>query len=431
MTERYAHSEAAHARSKTILPGGVNSPVRALKGVGGTPFFAASGDGALITDVDGNDYVDFIGAYGPLVLGHGHAEVTAAVQRALSKGTAFGAPTELETVLAEKVRGIVPGMERLRLVNSGTEATMSAIRVARGATGRAKIIKFNGCYHGHADYLLVKAGSGALTFGSPDSAGVPAGSAADTLVADYNDLDSVRALLDANPREVAGVIVEPVPGNMGVIPPADGFLAGLRALCDEHGTLLIFDEVMSGFRVALGGAQALYDIRPDLSCFGKVIGGGLPVGAYGGRADLMGHVAPDGPVYQAGTLSGNPLSVAAGIATLDVLSRPGTFSALVEATTELCEGLRGAASAAGVDVCVQQVGSMFTLFFTDQPLVSGLTDVGRCNFERFSAYFHAMRDRGVSLPPSQYEACFMSTAHDASIRSRTLQAAASSLDALR
>jgi len=421
MNDRYSKSASAHERARVLLPGGVNSPVRALNSVGGVPFFASRGQGPWLTDVDGNRFVDYIGAYGPLVLGHCDARVVEAVIGALSDGTAFGAPTAAETTLAAKVAELVPSVERLRLVNSGTEATMSAIRVARGATGKAKIIKFNGCYHGHADYLLVKAGSGALTFGAPDSAGVPDGAAADTLVADYNDLSSVEALFDANAGEIAGVIVEPVPGNMGVIPPAEGFLSGLRRLCTNHDAVLIFDEVMSGFRVHLGGAQALYNVAPDLTCLGKVIGGGLPVGAYGGRADLMANVAPEGAVYQAGTLSGNPLSVAAGIATLDALT-PDVFAGIVERTTTLCRRLAEVAAKAGVEVRINQVGTMFTTFFSANPIGS-LADVQKCDFDRFKAFFHAMRDRGVSLPPSQYEACFVSAAHDDEALAHTVEAA--------
>jgi len=430
MNQRYSQSSTAHESAKVLLPGGVNSPVRALRSVGGVPFFASRGSGPYLWDVDGNRYVDYIGAYGPLVLGHADPRVVEATAAALQEGTAFGAPTVRETELAELVAQLVPGVERLRLVNSGTEATMSAIRVARGATDRAKIIKFNGCYHGHADYLLVKAGSGALTFGQPDSAGVPAGAAADTLVADYNNLDSVERLLAANPDSVAAIIVEPVPGNMGVIPPAEHFLSGLRDLCNTHGTLLIFDEVMSGFRVHLNGAQALYGVQPDLTCLGKVIGGGLPVGAYGGRADLMACVAPEGPVYQAGTLSGNPLSVAAGIATLSALLTEGTFDAIVDHTSTLCEGIRTAAIHAGVSVCVQQVGTMFTTFFSPKDSIGGLSDVQECDFDAFKTFFHTMRDHGINLPPSQYEACFVSAAHDASSLQQTLDAVGHALTAV-
>ncbi len=423
MTDRYATSTSAHADAKALLPGGVNSPVRALGSVGGTPFFARRGEGAVIVDVDGNRYADYVGSYGPLVLGHGNDRVIAAVTTALRDGTSYGAPTIQETALASKITDLMPNVQRLRLVNSGTEATMSAIRVARGATGRDKIVKFDGCYHGHADYLLVKAGSGAMTFGQPDSGGVPAGAAKDTLVADFNDIDSVAALFEANPGEIAAVIVEPVPGNMGVIPPVDGFLSKLRDLCSANGALLIFDEVMTGFRVSLHGAQDLYGVTPDLTCLGKVIGGGLPVGAYGGRADLMGHVAPEGPVYQAGTLSGNPLSVAAGLATLEQLEEPGVFALAADAAKALCDGLRSAAADAGVPVVINRVGTMFTVFFTGSRAITSLADVRRCDFDRFRAYFHGMRDRGVSLPPSQYEANFVSTRHDERVLDHTLEAA--------
>jgi glutamate-1-semialdehyde 2,1-aminomutase len=426
VSNRYKGSRAAYERARVRLPGGVNSPVRALKSVGGSPAFMVRGTGPTLIDVDGNEYVDYVGAYGPLVLGHAHPDVVSAIGEALASGTALGAPTERETRLAESIAALVPSMERLRLVNSGTEATMSAIRVARGATGRARIIKFNGCYHGHADSLLVKAGSGAMTFGQPDSAGVPAGTAADTLVAEFNDLGGLGDLLNRHGTEVAAVIVEPVPGNMGVIPPASGFLTGVRDLCDRHGALLIFDEVMSGFRVALGGAQALYGVTPDLTCLGKVIGGGLPVGAYGGRSDLMATVAPEGPVYQAGTLSGNPLSVAAGIATLDAISSDGVFDALVGTTRRLVAGIQDVADQAGVCVTIQHVGSMFTVFVRsdgDRSPLTDLEDVKRCDFEAFSTYYHAMRDSGVNLPPSQYEACFVSTAHDDAAVQNTLDAA--------
>ena len=430
MSERYAKSVAAYSASEKYLPGGVNSPVRAMKAVGGTPFFAAKGEGPWIIDVDGNRYVDFIGSYGPLVLGHCHPVVVNAIGRAAARGTSYGAPTNGETDLARLVVDLVPGMERLRLVSSGTEATMSAIRVARGATGRDKIVKLNGCYHGHADYLLVKAGSGGLTFGQPDSAGVPAGSAKDTLIAEYNDLDGVRALFEAQPDEIAAVILEPVTGNMGVMEPKAGYLEGLKQLCHTHGALLIFDEVMSGFRVHMGGAQALYDVIPDLTCLGKVIGGGLPVGAYGGRADVMRNVAPEGAVYQAGTLSGNPLSVAAGLATLTELKKPGVFDRAVTSATQICEGLRALAREKNVPLCVQRVGTMFTAFFTEASSVQSLADVQACDFERFTVFFHACRDRGVNLPPSQYEACFVSAAHDKDSIGHALNVFGQALDAL-
>ena len=431
MTDRYAQSIASYADSEVFLPGGVNSPVRAMKAVGGTPFFVARGEGPWIIDVDGNRYVDLIGSYGPLVLGHCHPSVVDAIGKAATFGTSYGAPTLGETDLARLVVEMVPGMERLRLVSSGTEATMSAIRVARGATNRDKIVKLNGCYHGHADYLLVKAGSGGLTFGQPDSAGVPAGSAKDTLVAEYNDLDSVLTLFETYPDEIAAVIMEPVPGNMGVMEPKTGYLEGLRAMCHQYGALLIFDEVMSGFRVHPGGAQALYGVTPDLTCLGKVIGGGLPVGAYGGRADVMRNVAPEGAVYQAGTLSGNPLSVAAGLATLTALRQPGVFERAVSAATQICDGLSALAQQKGVPLCVQRVGTMFTAFFTDAEQVTTLSDVQACDFDNFRVFFHACRDHGVNLPPSQYEACFVSAAHDEHAITTALEVFARALDALK
>jgi glutamate-1-semialdehyde 2,1-aminomutase len=359
--------------------------------------------------------------YGPLLVGHNHPHVADALQETIEDGWSYGAPTPLETKLGEKVRNLYPSMERLRFVNSGTEATMSALRLARGFTGRKKIIKFAGCYHGHVDSLLVKAGSGALTHGHPDSGGIPEEIAATTLIAQYNDLDHVRKLLEGWPQEVAGIIVEPVAGNMGVVPPAAGFLNGLRTLCDEHGALLIFDEVMTGFRVSLGGAQERYDVRPDITCLGKVIGGGLPVGAFGGRSDIMSCLAPEGPVYQAGTLSGNPLSMAAGIATLDLLE-DGTRCALIEEQTErLAVGLREAAQRSGVKVTVQHVGSMLTMFFGNGP-IQNLEDVQRCDFDQFKAFFHGMREHGVSIAPSQYEAWFLSTSHDEVVVDRVLAA---------
>lgn len=429
MTLNLERSEQAFARAAQSIPGGVNSPVRALRAVGGTPFFAASGAGSTVTDIDGNQYLDYILAYGPLILGHAHPAIVAAVQAAATRGMSFGAPTEAETRLAELIRRALPGMERVRLVSSGTEATMSAIRVARGATGRDRIVKFVGCYHGHADYLLVKAGSGAATFGVPDSAGVPADVARNTITVPFNSLGAVEAAFAQNQGQIACIIVEPVVGNMGCVPPADGYLQGLRDLCTREGALLILDEVMTGFRLAWGGAQALYGVQPDLTCLGKVIGGGLPVGAYGGTAAIMDHVAPLGPVYQAGTLSGNPLSVAAGIAQLEALEGSDAYEVLDYRTRALCEGLSIAAEEAGVPARVNRVGSMFTLFFGDHDVVDW-DSAARCDRERFKAFFHGMRERGVNLPPSQFEACFLSVAHTAADIDRTVEAARQTLRAI-
>ncbi|MEX2431177.1 MAG: glutamate-1-semialdehyde 2,1-aminomutase [Dehalococcoidia bacterium] len=405
-----SRSEALFARSQKLIPGGVNSPVRSFGGVGGTPPFIARGKGARVWDVDGNEYVDFVGSWGPLVLGHAHPAIVEAVQRAAADGTSFGAPTEGELELAELVNRAMPSMEMMRLVSSGTEAAMSAIRVARAFTGRPKIIKFNGCYHGHADGLLVKAGSGAATHGVPTSAGVPDSYAAETLVAEFNRLDTVEALLDANVNRVAAIIVEPVAGNMGVVPPQPGFLEGLRKMADDNGALLIFDEVITGFRVAYGGAQARYQVRPDLTCLGKIIGGGLPVGAYGGRADVMRMVAPLGPAYQAGTLSGNPLAVAAGIACLKALAGPGTYETLDSLGAELQTGLEAAAEATGTPLTVNRVSSALTAFFTDGP-VTTWAEATNANTADYAAFFHGLLQRGVSIAPSQFEAAFVSLAH--------------------
>ena len=382
-------SAALFARAQRLIPGGVNSPVRAFRGVGGDPFFVAKAEGCRITDVDGRTYIDFLGSWGPLILGHAAPALVEAVGEALRRGTSYGAPTQGEVELAELISGAVPSMEMLRLVSSGTEAAMSAIRLARGATGRDAIIKFEGCYHGHADSLLVKAGSG----------GVP-----------FNDLAAVEAVMAARGREVAAIIVEPVAGNMGVVPPAAGFLQGLRARCDTHGALLIFDEVITGFRVAYGGAQALYGVRPDLTCLGKIIGGGLPVGAYGGARAIMERVAPLGGVYQAGTLSGNPLAVAAGIATLRALEKPGVYSRLEESGASLQRGLADGAKSAGVPLTVNRVGSMLTAFFTDSS-VTDYASAKASDTARYGRFFHAMLDGGVFLAASQFEAAFISLAH--------------------
>lgn len=424
-------SQSLFEQAQGVIVGGVNSPVRAFRGVGGTPIFFERGEGAYLYDVDGRRYVDYVNTWGPAVLGHAHPEVVAAVQQAAARGLSFGAPTEIEVRMAQTLLQLVPSLEMVRMVNSGTEATMSALRLARGYTGRDKIIKFEGCYHGHADALLVKAGSGALTLGVPSSAGVPAAATADTLTATYNDLESVREAFSRHEGQIAAVIVEPVAGNMNCVPPVPGFLEGLRSLCDQHGAVLIFDEVMSGFRVALGGAQARYGVRPDLTCLGKVVGGGMPVGAFGGRREIMEQLASLGPVYQAGTLSGNPLAMAAGLATLEALARPGVFAALEAATAKLAEGLREAAKASGVPVVVNQVGSMFGLFFTSAAAVTSYSDVMACDVQAFTRFFHAMLAEGVYLAPSAFEAGFVSTAHDEAAIAHTLEAAARAFKASR
>ena len=398
-------------RARAHIPGGVNSPVRAFNGVGGDPVFFARAEGACLIDVDGRSYIDYVGSWGPMIAGHAHPRIVAAVQEAASRGLSFGAPCAAEVEMAERLCAIVPGLDMVRMVNSGTEATMSAIRVARGATGRDSIIKFEGCYHGHADSFLVKAGSGALTLGIPNSPGVPPAVADLTVTLPYNDIDAVRECLAARGGEVAAIIVEPVAGNMNCIPPLEGFLQGLREVCDEYGCLLIFDEVMTGFRVALQGAQGLYGITPDLSTFGKVIGGGMPVGAFGGKRKYMEQVAPSGPVYQAGTLSGNPVAMAAGLANLDLICEKGFFEALGETTGQLCCGLQQAADAAGVPVLTTRVGGMFGLFFTDAKKVVNFSEAGHCNVPAFRKFFHLMLERGVYLAPSAFEAGFVSSAH--------------------
>ena len=422
-------SLAAFARARESIPGGVNSPARAFSPVGGEPPFIASAKGARLTDLDGNSWIDYVCSWGPLVLGHADDEVVAAIAEAAARGTSYGAPTEVETELAEAVRELLPSLDLVRFVNSGTEATMSALRVARGFSGRDLIVKFEGNYHGHADSLLVKAGSGAATLGVPTSPGVPADVARHTLTLPYNDAGAVRAAFDRHGEDLAAVIVEPVAGNMGLIPPVDGFLEALREECDRAGALLIFDEVMTGFRVALGGAQARFGVRPDLTTLGKVIGGGLPVGAYGGRRDVMEHVAPLGGVYQAGTLSGNPLAMTAGLVTLRRLAAPGVFEAVEARTGRLVEGLVAAAGEAGVPVTAASVGTMWGLFFHEGP-VTGWESAAAADTERFAAWHRGMLSRGVYLAPSQFEAGFLSTAHTDEDVALTLDAAATTFSAL-
>lgn len=415
-------SEELFKKALQYLPGGVNSPVRAFRAVGGNPFFVNKAKGCCIWDVDGNEYVDYVGTWGPAIHGHAHPRIVRAVQETAVYGTSFGIPNPLEVKMAEMIRSLVPSVEKVRMCNSGTEATMSAIRLARGFTGREKIIKFEGCYHGHADSLLVKAGSGALTFGYPDSAGVPAAFTQHTLLAPYNDLDAVKALFAANPGAIAGIIVEPIPGNSGVFAPLPGFLEGLREVTEANGALLIFDEVMTGFRVAKGGAQERFGIKPDLSCFGKIIGGGLPVGAFGGRAEILDYLAPLGPVYQAGTLSGNPLAMAAGIASLELLLENDCYTRLEQLGQQLESGMQDAAKSAGIPVRFNRVGAMFCAYFTDQP-VHNLADAMKSDRERFAKYFRGMLEEGVFLAPSQFEAGFLSTAHTEADIETTIRAA--------
>jgi glutamate-1-semialdehyde 2,1-aminomutase len=415
-------SRALFDRAQQLIPGGVNSPVRAFKAVGGQPLFIEHGTGAYLFDADGNRYVDYVGSWGPLILGHAHPRVVAAIAEAAQRGTSFGAPTEAEVRLAQLVVEAVPSIERVRFVNSGTEATMSALRLARAFTGRSKIVKFAGGYHGHADLLLVAAGSGSLTLGVPDSPGVPAATTADTLVAPYNDVDAVQSLFERFPAEIAAVIVEPVAGNMGCVPPLPGFLAGLREVTRAYSALLIFDEVMTGFRVAYGGAQALYSITPDLTCLGKIVGGGLPAAAYGGRADILSLIAPTGPVYQAGTLSGNPLAMAAGAVQLELLQEPGVYEQLEQRSAALMAGLEGAAQSASVAVQTTRVGSMFCTFFTSDA-VTDEASAKRSDTRAFATYFRAMLERGVYLAPSQFEAGFVSLAHTGEEIESTIHAA--------
>ncbi|MBL8471409.1 MAG: glutamate-1-semialdehyde 2,1-aminomutase [Rhodocyclaceae bacterium] len=418
-------NESLFERAGESIPGGVNSPVRAFRSVGGCPRFFVSGAGARLSDAEGRSYIDYVGSWGPAIAGHAHPDVVAAVQQAAARGLSFGAPTPDETELAELIRSHLPSMEMLRLVSSGTEATMSAIRLARGYTGRDAIIKFDGCYHGHADSLLVKAGSGLLTFGNPSSAGVPEDFARHTMVLDYNDVEQVEATFRSAGERIAAVIVEPVAGNMNLVAPAPGYLVRLRELCSQFGALLIFDEVMTGFRVGLGGAQTLYGVRPDLTTLGKVIGGGMPVGAFGGPREVMQKIAPLGPVYQAGTLSGNPVAVAAGLATLRIVGQPGFYERLAASTRALTEGLCAAAQDAGVEFSAQAVGGMFGLYFRAAP-PRNLAQVMQGDTARFNRFFHAMLARGIYLAPSAYEAGFVSAAHDAETLAQTLAAARAS-----
>jgi len=418
-----AKSELLFAEALNYIPGGVNSPVRAFRAVGGKPFFVNKAKGAHVWDVDGNEFVDYVGTWGPAILGHAHPKIIKAVQAAAENGTSFGIPNPSEVTMAKLICSMVSSVQKVRMCNSGTEATMSAIRLARGFTKRDKIIKFDGCYHGHADSLLVKAGSGALTFGNPDSAGVPAAFTQHTIVVPYNDVEGVKAAFAANPGEIAGIIVEPVPGNAGLYIPKPGYLEFLREITKANDALLIFDEVMTGFRLAKGGAQERYGIRPDLSCFGKVIGGGLPVGAFGGRAEIMDYLAPVGPVYQAGTLSGNPVAMAAGIAALEDLVATNAYARLEELGATLEAGMQEAAKQAGVPVTFNRCGSMFCGYFTSAP-VHNLADAMKSDRERFKKYFHGMLDAGVYFAPSQFEAGFMSTAHSAEDIDKTVKAAA-------
>lgn len=422
MSLNYDKSKAAYEAANKVIPGGVNSPVRAFRAVGDYPIFIESGQGAHVTDIDGNELIDFICSWGPLIFGHNDPVVQEAVMSAVQKGTTFGMPTEIETLMAEKIVELIPSIEKVRMVSSGTEATMSALRLARGYTGRDKIVKCGGCYHGHADHLLIQAGSGALTFGVPSSPGVPENIAHETLTATYNDIDSFKALFAEYQNEIAAVIIEPIPGNMGLILPEEGFLEALRELTKENGSLLIFDEVISGFRASLGGAQKRFGIIPDLTCLGKIIGGGLPVGAFGGRADIMDHLAPVGDVYQAGTLSGNPLAMKAGYTTLCELQKRNPYADLDARAKKLKEGLAAAADAHGVRATINQVGSLLTVFFTDRP-VHTYADAQTSSVDQYRIFFQALLAEGIHLPPSQFECWFISTAHTDADIEKTIQAA--------
>jgi glutamate-1-semialdehyde 2,1-aminomutase len=420
-TQKAERSTTLYARASELIPGGVNSPVRAFRGVGGTPRFIASAQGATMTDVDGRTYIDYVGSWGPMILGHADEEVMAALEAALRRGTSYGAPTELEVLMAEEICAAVPSIEMVRMVNSGTEATMSAIRLARGVTGRTKLVKFEGCYHGHGDSLLVKAGSGVATLGLPDSPGVPAQLAENTLTVPFNDEAALSAIF-AEHEDIAAVIIEPVVGNMGCVPPREGYLQAVREITRKRGALLIFDEVMTGFRVARGGAQELYGVTPDITTLGKIIGGGLPVGAYGASRHIMEHIAPAGPIYQAGTLSGNPLAMTAGLTTLRRLRDTSIYEQLDHAGAHLCAGLAEAAQEAGIETTTNRVGSMWTSFFTAEP-VTDWTTASRSSRERYGKFFHAMLSEGVYLAPSQFEAAFISTAHNINVLDKTIEAA--------
>ena len=416
-------SQDLFSRAQASIPGGVNSPVRAFNGVGGTPLFITDAQGAYTIDADGKKYIDYVGSWGPMILGHNHPEIKAAVHEAVEHGLSYGAPTEAEILMAEKVKELVPSIDSVRMVNSGTEATMSAIRLARGYTGRDKILKFEGCYHGHADSLLVKAGSGALTLGVPNSPGIPEDFAKHTLTVSFNNLDEVEAVFAKYPEDIACIIIEPVAGNMNCIPPQPGFLEGLRAICDKYNSVLIFDEVMTGFRVALGGAQQYYNITPDLTCLGKVIGGGMPVGAFGGKKEIMDFVAPVGPVYQAGTLSGNPIAMAAGLKALELLSEQDLHKELEAKSIALCEGFQAAADAAGIALTTNYAGGMFGFFFTEEKKVTSYQQATQCDLERFKRFFHLMLEEGVYLAPSAFEAGFVCQAHGDEEIKATIEAA--------
>lgn len=430
--KQYIKSHDAFNEAQKHIPGGVNSPVRSFKSVGSNPLFIASASGSKVFDLDGNEYIDYVGSWGPMILGHAHPDVIMAIQKTAAKGTSFGAPTLLETEMALQIKKMVPSVDSVRMVNSGTEATMSALRLARGYTKRDLVVKFEGCYHGHNDSFLIKAGSGALTLGTPDSPGVTSGTAKDTLIASYNDLESVKELFLKYADQIAAVILEPVTGNMGVVIPEPGFLEGIRDLCTKYGSVFIFDEVMTGFRLSKGGAQQVLGITPDLTCFGKIIGGGLPVGAYGGKQDIMDYLAPKGPVYQAGTLSGNPLAMAAGLASLKILDEtPGIYDLLDEKSERLCQGLQNCLNDLNYPGVINRVGSMFTLFFTNETAVKSYADAVKCDTVVYARFFKMSLDSGVYLAPSQFEAGFMSAAHTTKKIDKTIEAAYKAIKELK